>query len=108
MVNTPEAQPASPPAATSPPVPAAEPATTASPQSPQRSSPPTNPPAAVAESDALEAEDPVTSLAETCSDRLTADSSSYTASLASSAVDYPIEFGRRYHAFRPGGKESYA
>ncbi|KAF6796375.1 methyltransferase [Colletotrichum sojae] len=29
-------------------------------------------------------------------------SSSYTASLASSAVDYPIEYGRRYHAFRPG------
>ncbi|KAF3807765.1 N-methyltransferase tcpN [Colletotrichum gloeosporioides] len=28
--------------------------------------------------------------------------SSYTASLASSAVDYPIEYGRRYHAFRPG------
>ncbi|KAF5501407.1 Secondary metabolism regulator LAE1 [Colletotrichum siamense] len=28
--------------------------------------------------------------------------SSYTASLASSAVDYPVEYGRRYHAFRPG------
>ncbi|OHE95619.1 methyltransferase domain-containing protein [Colletotrichum orchidophilum] len=28
--------------------------------------------------------------------------SSYTASLASSAVDYPIEHGRRYHAFRAG------
>ncbi|KAF5499741.1 putative methyltransferase tdiE [Colletotrichum fructicola] len=26
----------------------------------------------------------------------------YTASLASSSVDYPIEYGRRYHAFRPG------
>ncbi|KAF9874131.1 aspartic-type endopeptidase [Colletotrichum karsti] len=29
-------------------------------------------------------------------------SSSYSASLASSAVDYPVEHGRRYHAFRPG------
>ncbi|KAJ3944850.1 uncharacterized protein N0V96_004867 [Colletotrichum fioriniae] len=29
-------------------------------------------------------------------------SSSYTASLSSSVVDYPIEYGRRYHAFRPG------
>ncbi|OLN81629.1 Malonyl-[acyl-carrier protein] O-methyltransferase 1-like protein 5 [Colletotrichum chlorophyti] len=28
--------------------------------------------------------------------------SSYTASLTSSVVDYPEEFGRRYHAFRPG------
>ncbi|KAF6828301.1 UMTA methyltransferase [Colletotrichum plurivorum] len=28
--------------------------------------------------------------------------SSYTATLASSAVDYPIEYGRRYYAFRPG------
>ncbi|KAJ0165416.1 hypothetical protein CTA2_11313 [Colletotrichum tanaceti] len=26
----------------------------------------------------------------------------YTASLTSSVVDYPIEYGRRYHAFRPG------
>lgn len=31
-------------------------------------------------------------------------SSSYTASLASSAVDYPVEHGRRYHAFRPGSE----
>ncbi|KAK2751253.1 umta methyltransferase family protein [Colletotrichum kahawae] len=28
--------------------------------------------------------------------------SSYTASLASSAVDYPVEYGRHYHSFRPG------
>ncbi|OHW99237.1 UMTA methyltransferase family protein [Colletotrichum incanum] len=28
--------------------------------------------------------------------------SSYTASLTSSVVDYPIEYGRRYHAYRPG------
>ncbi|TQN67673.1 Secondary metabolism regulator LAE1, partial [Colletotrichum shisoi] len=28
--------------------------------------------------------------------------SNYTASLTSSVVDYPVEYGRRYHAFRPG------
>ncbi|OBR12762.1 UMTA methyltransferase [Colletotrichum higginsianum IMI 349063] len=28
--------------------------------------------------------------------------SSYTASLTSSVVDYPVEYGRRYHAFRAG------
>ncbi|KAF6824076.1 UMTA methyltransferase family protein [Colletotrichum plurivorum] len=28
--------------------------------------------------------------------------SSYTASLSSSVIDYPEEYGRRYHAFRPG------
>ncbi|KAK1992847.1 S-adenosyl-L-methionine-dependent methyltransferase [Colletotrichum falcatum] len=28
--------------------------------------------------------------------------STYTASLTSSVVDYPTEYGRRYHAFRPG------
>ncbi|KAF4838638.1 Secondary metabolism regulator LAE1 [Colletotrichum tropicale] len=28
--------------------------------------------------------------------------SQYTASLSSSVVDYPVEYGRRYHAFRPG------
>ncbi|KAF4832118.1 Secondary metabolism regulator laeA [Colletotrichum tropicale] len=28
--------------------------------------------------------------------------SSYTSSLTSSVVDYPMEYGRRYHAFRPG------
>ncbi|KAK4150726.1 methyltransferase domain-containing protein [Chaetomidium leptoderma] len=28
--------------------------------------------------------------------------SSFTASLSSSAVDYPVEYGRRYHAFRSG------
>jgi len=30
------------------------------------------------------------------------NSSSFTASLSDSAVDYPVEYGRRYHAFRPG------
>ncbi|KAL2872872.1 hypothetical protein SGCOL_011992 [Colletotrichum sp. CLE4] len=28
--------------------------------------------------------------------------SNYTASLSSSVIDYPMEYGRRYHAFRPG------
>ncbi|KAK0633849.1 S-adenosyl-L-methionine-dependent methyltransferase [Immersiella caudata] len=28
--------------------------------------------------------------------------SSFTASLSDSAINYPIEYGRRYHAFRPG------
>ncbi|KAF9872790.1 umta methyltransferase family protein [Colletotrichum karsti] len=28
--------------------------------------------------------------------------SNYTASLSSSVIDYPEEYGRRYHAFRPG------
>ncbi|KXH48433.1 methyltransferase [Colletotrichum simmondsii] len=30
------------------------------------------------------------------------EGSSYTASLSSSVIDYPEEYGRRYHAFRPG------
>ncbi|OHE95620.1 methyltransferase domain-containing protein [Colletotrichum orchidophilum] len=30
--------------------------------------------------------------------------SSYTKSVTSSATDYPTEYGRRYHAFRAGGK----
>ncbi|KAJ0147319.1 hypothetical protein CTA2_818, partial [Colletotrichum tanaceti] len=29
-------------------------------------------------------------------------SANYTATLSSSVVDYPVEYGRRYHAFRPG------
>ncbi|OHE95583.1 methyltransferase [Colletotrichum orchidophilum] len=28
--------------------------------------------------------------------------SNFTASLSSSVVDYPVEYGRRYHAYRPG------
>lgn len=31
-------------------------------------------------------------------------SSSYTASLTSSVLNYPTEYGRRYHAFRAGGR----
>lgn len=30
--------------------------------------------------------------------------SAYTASLSSSVVDYPVENGRRYHAYRKGGE----
>ncbi|KAF6802046.1 C6 finger domain-containing protein, partial [Colletotrichum sojae] len=37
-------------------------------------------------------------IASTIDDRI----SYYTASVASSVVDYPVEYGRRYHAFRPG------
>ncbi|KAF6833346.1 umta methyltransferase family protein [Colletotrichum musicola] len=33
---------------------------------------------------------------------LTATSSNYSASVTSSVVDYPVEYGRRYHAYRPG------
>ncbi|OBR09180.1 Methyltransferase domain-containing protein [Colletotrichum higginsianum IMI 349063] len=36
--------------------------------------------------------------ASTIDDRI----STYTASLTSSVVDYPTEYGRRYHAFRSG------
>jgi hypothetical protein len=31
--------------------------------------------------------------------------SAFTASLTSSIVNYPVEHGRRYHAYRPGGTE---
>jgi len=30
--------------------------------------------------------------------------SAFTASLTSSVIDYPVEHGRRYHAFRAGSK----
>ncbi|KAK2030142.1 TAM domain methyltransferase [Colletotrichum zoysiae] len=46
----------------------------------------------------IEAENEFSIDGSTIDDRI----SSYTASLASSAVDYPEEYGRRYHAFRPG------
>ncbi|KAL0931976.1 UMTA methyltransferase [Colletotrichum truncatum] len=50
----------------------------------------------------LEIDDDATSdLASTIDERI----SQYTASLSSSIIDYPVEYGRRYHAFRPG---SYA
>ncbi|TEA10582.1 Secondary metabolism regulator laeA [Colletotrichum sidae] len=50
--------------------------------------------------EALEAEEPENETDDGASfdERL----SSYSASLASSAVEYPTEYGRRYHAFRPG------
>jgi hypothetical protein len=32
-------------------------------------------------------------------------SSTFTASITSSILDYPIENGRRYHAFRSGGNQ---
>ncbi|OHE95153.1 methyltransferase [Colletotrichum orchidophilum] len=105
MANTSEAQPGSPSVATSPPAAAAETSTAALPNGPQGSLP-VNPPASasVETSDALEAEDPATVCDRETDDGASIDDqiSSYTASLASSAVDYPTEFGRRYHAFRPG------
>ncbi|CCF40818.1 methyltransferase [Colletotrichum higginsianum] len=53
------------------------------------------------EPEALEAADTAT---DTDDDSSSVDDriSTYTASLTSSAVDYPTEYGRRYHAFRPG------
>lgn len=33
---------------------------------------------------------------------LTLNRASYTASIGSSAFDYPVEHGRRYHAYRQG------
>ncbi|PKS08397.1 hypothetical protein jhhlp_005341 [Lomentospora prolificans] len=32
------------------------------------------------------------------------NSSTYTASIASSVVNYPVEHGRRYHAYRSGSE----
>ncbi|KAK6222972.1 methyltransferase [Colletotrichum tabaci] len=53
------------------------------------------------EPEALEAADPAT---DTDDDGSSVDDriSSYTASITSSIADYPTEYGRRYHAFRPG------
>ncbi|GKT65301.1 UMTA methyltransferase family protein [Colletotrichum tofieldiae] len=48
------------------------------------------------------ATDDGSSLDERMYSTLLSASSSYTASLTSSVVDYPIEYGRRYHAYRPG------
>ncbi|KAK1463535.1 hypothetical protein CMEL01_13604 [Colletotrichum melonis] len=46
----------------------------------------------------IEIDDGTTDDASTIDDRI----SSYTASLSSSVLDYPTEYGRRYHAFRSG------
>jgi hypothetical protein len=35
-------------------------------------------------------------------------SSTFTASITSSILDYPVENGRRYHAFRSGGNQRTA
>ncbi|OHW96818.1 methyltransferase domain-containing protein [Colletotrichum incanum] len=51
-------------------------------------------------SDALEVDD-AASLNETASN-IDDQISTYTASLSSSVLDYPTEYGRRYHAFRAG------
>ncbi|KAK1640153.1 methyltransferase domain-containing protein [Colletotrichum phormii] len=107
MAGSPSAQspvPASPPAAASP-----TKSKTASPnnRSPSRSktaSPVTqnSPPGGVTDevTDDIEVDEglSVSDGASTIDDQI----SSYTASLASSVVDYPVEHGRRYHAFRGG------
>ncbi|OHW98485.1 methyltransferase domain-containing protein [Colletotrichum incanum] len=48
--------------------------------------------------DSIAVDDSTEDEASTIDDRI----STYTASLSSSIVDYPTEYGRRYHAFRPG------
>ncbi|KAK6223547.1 methyltransferase domain-containing protein [Colletotrichum tabaci] len=69
--------------------------------SPAAASPGTAPPieADVASpEESIEVDDGIGDDASTIDDRI----SSYTASLTSSVVDYPTEYGRRYHAFRAG------
>ncbi|KAJ0166199.1 hypothetical protein CTA2_8262 [Colletotrichum tanaceti] len=69
--------------------------------SPAAASPATAPPieADVASpEESIEVDDSTRDDASTIDDRI----SSYTASLTSSVVDYPTEYGRRYHAFRAG------
>ncbi|KXH66342.1 UMTA methyltransferase [Colletotrichum salicis] len=84
------------PAATTPTVQAA------SPPAQDQASPPTSQPAdtpQVASDVTVEADEgETTDSASTMDERI----SNYTASLSSSVVDYPMEYGRRYHAFRPG------
>ncbi|TDZ32712.1 Secondary metabolism regulator LAE1 [Colletotrichum trifolii] len=57
-------------------------------------------PAATEEPPVLDADDEFYSIddASSLDERL----SNLTASITSSVVDYPVEYGRRYHAFRPG------
>ncbi|KAL2153801.1 hypothetical protein VTH82DRAFT_4956 [Thermothelomyces myriococcoides] len=43
-----------------------------------------------------------TNFADDTDDALSSRGPSYTTSLASSVTDYPIEHGRRYHAFKSG------
>ncbi|KAL0943553.1 umta methyltransferase family protein [Colletotrichum truncatum] len=50
------------------------------------------------EPDTLEVDEATTDDGSSIDERL----SSYTASLTSSVVDYPVDYGRRYHAFRRG------
>ncbi|OHF02529.1 hypothetical protein CORC01_02224 [Colletotrichum orchidophilum] len=86
--------PKSPQSVASPAAPASAAATAATPT-------PQSPPTEAAETPAtIEIDDGSTDDASTIDDRI----SSYTASLTSSVVDYPTEYGRRYHAFRSGVK----
>ncbi|GKT53614.1 methyltransferase domain-containing protein [Colletotrichum tofieldiae] len=76
--RTPPSSPGAAPAATSPPAPVTPVVSTGPAQ--------------------LEVDDAASDNASTIDDRI----SSYTASLSSSVVDYPEEYGRRYHAYRAG------
>ncbi|KAL0782489.1 hypothetical protein CaCOL14_000395 [Colletotrichum acutatum] len=84
---TPAAAAATPPAAT----PASATSTGATPA-------PQSPPEDAETPVTIEIDDGTTDDASTIDDRI----SSYTASLSSSVLDYPTEYGRRYHAFRSG------
>ncbi|KAG7055435.1 umta methyltransferase family protein [Colletotrichum scovillei] len=90
------AAPASPAPGTAPAGDAAVPAAAAAPAPGTNDNGPPSPAPAPLEPD--EDEGNFTEGSSTADDRI----SSYTASLSSSVVDYPIEYGRRYHAFRPG------
>ncbi|TQN64342.1 Secondary metabolism regulator LAE1, partial [Colletotrichum shisoi] len=73
--------------------------TAAQPSDPPAASPNASTPGAAANNTVLEVdEEETTDGASTIDERLT----NYTASLSSSVVDYLVEYGRRYHAFRPG------
>ncbi|TID01475.1 Secondary metabolism regulator LAE1 [Colletotrichum higginsianum] len=93
--NPPVASAASPAAGSST---AAE-TTAAQPSDPPAASPNASTPGAAANNTVLEVDEgETTDGASTIDERIT----NYTASLSSSVVDYPVEYGRRYHAFRPG------
>ncbi|KAK1545780.1 UMTA methyltransferase [Colletotrichum paranaense] len=90
------------PAATAAPAATTPPAQAMSPPAESQASPPTSSPVdtqQVANDVIVEADEgETTDNASTIDERI----SNYTASLSSSVIDYPMEYGRRYHAFRPG------
>ncbi|TDZ20265.1 Secondary metabolism regulator LAE1 [Colletotrichum orbiculare MAFF 240422] len=100
MADSPATQPASPPAVSSSATTAA--ADTAPPTAPAPDNAPTSPSAPA--DDATEDPENPDALEAEADDGSSVDDhiSAYSASLASSVVDYPIEHGRRYHAYRSG------